>query len=55
GLDLTPANIERLLEVDREGWRRELDDIAAHYQRLGDRLPKPLWEELEKMRSRLDG
>ncbi|RPJ87352.1 MAG: phosphoenolpyruvate carboxykinase (GTP) [Acidobacteria bacterium] len=55
GLNLNPANIDRLLEVDREGWRRELDDIAAYYQRLGDRLPKPLWEELEKMRARLDG
>ena len=55
GLKLDPGSVSRLLEVDKEGWRRELDDIAAYYQRFGDRLPKPLWDEAEKMRSRLDG
>jgi len=55
GLTLDPGSVSRLLEVDKEGWRRELDDIAAYYQRFGDRLPKPLWDEAEKMRSRLDG
>jgi len=55
GLKIEPANISRLLSVDKEGWSRELDDIAAYYQRFGDRLPKALLEELEKMRSRLDG
>jgi len=54
GLNVNNAGVSRLLEVDSEGWRRELDDIAAYYQRLGDRLPKRLWEELENMRSRLD-
>ncbi len=55
GLKLDSAGVNRLLVVDKEGWRRELDDIAAYYQHLGDRLPKRLWEELEQMRSRLDG
>jgi phosphoenolpyruvate carboxykinase (GTP) len=53
-LELDPAAVNRLLEVDREGWRQELDDIAAYYQRFEDRLPKQLWEELEQMRSRLN-
>ncbi len=54
GLKLDPASVSRLLEVDKEGWRRELDDIAAYYQRLGDRLPERLQRELEDMRSRLE-
>ncbi|MFB3905824.1 MAG: phosphoenolpyruvate carboxykinase (GTP) [Acidobacteriota bacterium] len=54
GLKVDSASISRLLEVDREGWHRELDAIAAYYERFGNRLPKPLWEELEQMRSRLN-
>jgi len=54
GLAVDRGSLSRLLEVDQDGWRRELDDIGSYYERLGDRLPKRLWEELKSMRSRLD-
>jgi phosphoenolpyruvate carboxykinase (GTP) len=54
GLDLDPDFLEQLLEVDREGWRREADDIGKYYESLGPRLPQRLKEELAALLERLD-
>ncbi len=49
GLDLDRETLSRLLRIDREGWRREIELIREHYQKLGDRLPDVLQEELEAL------
>ncbi|RPI24710.1 MAG: phosphoenolpyruvate carboxykinase (GTP) [Acidobacteria bacterium] len=53
GLQVKADDIRRLLSVEKEGWQQELDNIGAYYERLGDRLPPRLWQELEKVRQRL--
>jgi len=53
GLDLTDDQIELLLTVDNEAWREEAEQIKPHYDRFGDHLPQPLWDELDKLNKRL--
>jgi phosphoenolpyruvate carboxykinase (GTP) len=53
GLDLTDDHIELLLTVDNEAWKGEAEQIRPHYERFGDHLPQPLWDELDKLQSRL--
>jgi len=53
GLDLTDDQLERLLTVDTEAWQAEAEQITPHYERFGDHLPKQLWDELDKLKSRL--
>jgi phosphoenolpyruvate carboxykinase (GTP) len=53
GLDLTDDQIELLLTVDNDAWRSEAEQIAPHYERFGDHLPQPLWDELDKLNKRL--
>jgi phosphoenolpyruvate carboxykinase (GTP) len=53
GLDIPRADLEKLLEVDVEGWWRETDGIAAFYDQFGGRFPDALRRELEALRSRL--
>src|SRR4051794_11176244 len=53
GLDLSDAQLQTLLTVDRAAWRDEAEGITPHYERFGDHLPKALWDELERLRQRL--
>jgi len=53
GLDVSPAQLETLLDVDVEGWLAELPLIKKHYESFGNRLPKGLWTELEGLEKRL--
>jgi phosphoenolpyruvate carboxykinase (GTP) len=53
GLDLTDEQLELLLSVDAEAWKGEAEQIKPHYERFGDHLPKPLWDQLEQLEQRL--
>jgi phosphoenolpyruvate carboxykinase (GTP) len=53
GLDLAPETMAELLTVDADGWRQELESIAAHYDRLGERVPTELFDELARLEKRL--
>ena len=53
GLDLDAGPLDRLVSVDVEGWRREIPLIADHYDRLGERLPTALRDELDLLAKRL--
>ena len=52
-LSIPTANMQRLLEVDVEGWTAELPLIRSHLDSFGDRLPQGLREELEALEQRL--
>jgi phosphoenolpyruvate carboxykinase (GTP) len=52
-LDVSPETMERLLEVDVEGWRAQLPQMREHYASFGDRLPSELHEQLEVLEQRL--
>ncbi|MGH2916786.1 MAG: phosphoenolpyruvate carboxykinase (GTP) [Solirubrobacteraceae bacterium] len=54
GLDLSERTMERLLEVDADGWAAQLPQIKAHLAQFGDRLPEALTEQLEALERRLD-
>ncbi|HTH96583.1 MAG TPA: phosphoenolpyruvate carboxykinase (GTP) [Stellaceae bacterium] len=54
GLNLTDAQLELLLSVDRSVWRDEATLVTEGYEMFGDRLPKELWEEHEALLARLD-
>ena len=54
GLDITEAQMDFLLTVDREVWREEAGLIPPAYERFGERLPQGLWQELEELMVRLE-
>jgi phosphoenolpyruvate carboxykinase (GTP) len=54
GLNLPPENIEELLAVDTEGWKKGLDEIEATHAKFGSHLPAELKAQLQRIRSRLN-
>ncbi|HEV2344880.1 MAG TPA: phosphoenolpyruvate carboxykinase (GTP) [Actinocrinis sp.] len=53
GLSIDDKDLEQLLTVDHEAWRREAGLIPAHFERFGDHLPGELWEEHRALTARL--
>lgn len=54
GLAIAPSDVEQLLSVDYEGWKKEAHDIEGYYAKLGDRLPERLRQELCELKKRLE-
>lgn len=54
GLDLPPGTIKKLLEVDIEGWKKEVDSVEEYFKIFGNRLPVELKEQVSKLRKRLE-
>ncbi len=54
-LDLSPAQIDKLLSVDREGWRDEAAENAKYLEQFQDRLPGEIREEQRALERRLTG
>jgi phosphoenolpyruvate carboxykinase (GTP) len=46
GLDVPAAALRELLEVKADLWRTEFDGIGAYLAEFGERIPKPLADEL---------
>src|ERR1017187_8474501 len=53
GLNLSADGLKQLLVVDIAGWKKEAEDVAANYARLGSHLPKALNDQLDGLRKRL--
>ncbi|MGH9295153.1 MAG: phosphoenolpyruvate carboxykinase (GTP), partial [Acidimicrobiales bacterium] len=53
GLDIAAGDLDELLRVDRDEWRKELPLIEQHFAQFGDRLPGVLSDQLEQLRARL--
>jgi len=53
GLDLPTQDLKILSSVDGAGWKKEVEDIAAYYEKFDGRLPKSLKEQLATLRQRL--
>ncbi|WP_214103705.1 phosphoenolpyruvate carboxykinase (GTP) [Acrocarpospora catenulata] len=53
GLDISPADLELLLTVDREVWREEAALIPEHFATFGSKLPRELWDEYDALVARL--
>ncbi len=54
GLDLSDADLDKLLEVDPDEWLHEIPTIEEHFAQFGDRLPEGLREELAALKQRVD-
>jgi phosphoenolpyruvate carboxykinase (GTP) len=53
GLDLGPDDVEAVLRVDHGEWREELPLIEEWFERVGDKLPSGMRDELDALRLRL--
>lgn len=53
GLSIPEENMEELFRIDRDGWLKESDDIGEFFKGFGARMPKELWDELNKMKEEL--
>ena len=49
GLDISRETVGELLTIDKELWKTEAANIREYYNSFGDRMPKELWAELEKL------
>ncbi|MCK7488309.1 MAG: phosphoenolpyruvate carboxykinase (GTP) [Bacillus subtilis] len=59
-IDLSNLNVSEsakhdLLAVDIESWKSETKAIESYYESYGSRHPQLLWQELEALKSRLNG
>ncbi len=53
GLDIKPADMDHLLDVDVDGWLAEIPLIREHFAKFGSRLPQGMTNELNKLEERL--
>jgi phosphoenolpyruvate carboxykinase (GTP) len=53
GLNVSKADLEQLLEVDKEGWLAEIPRIREYFSKFGDRMPKELLVEISALEERL--
>jgi phosphoenolpyruvate carboxykinase (GTP) len=53
GLKVAPATVEELLQVNTDDWQQELADTKEFFDKFGDRLPREIGEEHQKLAGRL--
>jgi phosphoenolpyruvate carboxykinase (GTP) len=54
GLTIKPETMKQLFEVDKQAWLKEMADLKAYYHALGEKMPKALYDELDKEIARLN-
>ena len=55
GLDeVSRDTIKELLKVDPENWKEEVKGIEEFYAQIGERVPKALYDELDKLKANLN-
>ena len=54
GLDISRQTLEDLLNVDVDLWKDEVAGIKEFYAKFGDKLPKELYDELDKLEANLN-
>ena len=52
-LDMDLDTLKGILDVDKEAWEKEADEITEHYKKFGSHLPEELSAQLEGLKSRL--
>ena len=53
GVDVSPADMAELLDVNVDEWRAEVPSIRQHYAQFGDRLPAALHAQVDELEARL--
>jgi len=54
GLDIDPAVMDKLCEVDVGAWLAEIPSIKEHYAKFGDKIPQALLDEVASLEERLN-
>jgi phosphoenolpyruvate carboxykinase (GTP) len=54
GLDVSAANLAKVLSVDVDGWQEEIPRIEKHFAQFGERLPRGLRDEVSRLAERLE-
>jgi phosphoenolpyruvate carboxykinase (GTP) len=54
GLQISDADLELLLTVDTEGWRREAEQMPEFLRTFGSQLPTQLWDQYHQLVDRLN-
>ncbi|MGC9221450.1 MAG: phosphoenolpyruvate carboxykinase (GTP) [Solirubrobacteraceae bacterium] len=54
GLDVSEKDMRELLTVDVDGWRKQIPQIRAHYEKFGEALPDAMAAELAALEQRLN-
>jgi phosphoenolpyruvate carboxykinase (GTP) len=49
GLDISAEDVKELLRVDENGWKAEVPEIKAFFAQFGDKLPKRMQAQLERV------
>lgn len=52
--EVTPEVMDKLLAVDKDLWKKEVGEMREFYKQFGDKLPKALSNELDKLEERLN-
>jgi phosphoenolpyruvate carboxykinase (GTP) len=53
GLNIPAASLDKLLEVDVDGWLAEVPSIREHFAKFGSHLPQGMKQEIDKLEQRL--
>ena len=53
GLDISAQAIEKLLTVNPDDWKEDLESQRAFFKEIGDKLPSEIQAEHDRLRSRL--
>jgi phosphoenolpyruvate carboxykinase (GTP) len=53
GLNVSKADMEELLKVNKDEWLNEVESIKDHYAKYGEKMPKELYDQLEALEKRL--
>jgi phosphoenolpyruvate carboxykinase (GTP) len=55
GLSISASDLDLLLTVDAEAWKREAETIPEFFRQFGTHLPLRLWQLHKELLDRLDG
>jgi len=53
GLTIKQAAMDKLLAIDKNAWKEELNGHREFFLKFGERLPKEIWDEFEALSKRL--
>jgi len=53
GLDVSEADMQELLKINKDEWLREVASIREHYAKYGEKMPKELYAQLDALEKRL--
>lgn len=55
GLEIDKDKFKKLFEINKEEWLEEVNEMREYYKIFGEKLPKELLNELDKIEQRLKG